>query len=256
MVKEAVEALGGKAKNSDVREWILKKYPGTNTTTIGCQIIMCTVNHPSRIHYPQNQRPRKAEGHQDFLFRTARGDLEMYEPDRHGQYEIAELEDGRLVVRDLGDDPNGNGEEDGEGKDNVCGSFAMEAHLRDYLAKNLSVIEDGLQLYVDDDQRVGVEYRTDMGRIDILAVDKQGEMLVIELKVERGPDQVCGQIMRYVGWVRRHLAKGKKVRGLIIAKHISDRVKYALADVPDVSVREYLLNVTLQDVRNIPDRIN
>ena len=62
------------------------------------------------------------------------------------------------------------------------------------------------------------------------------------------PDQVCGQIMRYVGWVNRHLAKKRKVRGLIIAQHISDKIRYALADVPDVSTREYKLHITLQEV--------
>ncbi|MFN8007523.1 MAG: hypothetical protein U0V70_10965 [Terriglobia bacterium] len=35
MVKEAVEALGGKTTNVAVRDWIQKKYPGTNPTTIG-----------------------------------------------------------------------------------------------------------------------------------------------------------------------------------------------------------------------------
>ena len=54
MVKEAVEALGSPTTNVMVRDWILKKYPGTNKSTIGCQTIICTVNHDSRIHYPEN----------------------------------------------------------------------------------------------------------------------------------------------------------------------------------------------------------
>ena len=48
MVKEAVEALGGTTTNIAVRDWILKKYPGTNPTAIGCHIIDSTVNHASR----------------------------------------------------------------------------------------------------------------------------------------------------------------------------------------------------------------
>lgn len=59
--------------------------------------------------------------------------------------------------------------------------------------------------------------------MDLLTVDKQGGLLIVELKVERGPDEVCGQIMRYFGWVKRHVANDKPVRGLIIAQHISDR---------------------------------
>ncbi|MFN8007520.1 MAG: endonuclease NucS [Terriglobia bacterium] len=247
MVKEAVEALGGKTTNIAVRDWIQKKYPGTNPTTIGCQIIVSTVNHASRIHYPENQKPRQANAQYDFLFRPATGELEWYDPAKHGQWEIAELENGKLVVREVGkDDEIKEPEEPGK-------AFAAEAHLRDFLAKNLHVIEEGLQLYVDEGGTAGVEYRTDMGRIDILAADKNGGLLIVELKVERGPDEVCGQIMRYVGWVKRHLAKDKPVRGLIVAQHISERIRYALADVPNISAREYKLNITLHGIPHVDE---
>jgi hypothetical protein len=247
MVKEAVDTFGGKTTNVAVRDWILKKYPGTNPSTIACQIIVCTVNHPSRIHYPENQRPRPANAQYDFLFRPSSGQLEWFDPLLHGQWEIGEREDGKLVVEEVGEQEHDELPAISEGGN----SFAAEAHLRDYLAKNLDVIENGLQLFVDDTGTVGVEYRTAMGRIDILAVDKTGGLLIVELKVERGPDEVCGQIMRYFGWVKRHLAKDKPVRGLIIAQHISDRIRYALADVPNISAREYKLSITLQDVLHI-----
>ena len=223
MVKEAVEALGGTTTNVAVRDWILKKYPGTNPQTIGCQITVSTVNQASRIHYTENQKPRRATAQYDFLFRPAKGELVWYDPALHGEWEIAELEDGKLVVREFGMD--GDADENEESSN----SFAAEAHLRDFLAKNLHVIEDGLQLYVDENGTVGVEFKTVIGRIDILVVDKNGGMLIVELKVARGPDEVCGQIMRYMGWVKRHLAMGKPVRGLIIAQHISDRIRYALS---------------------------
>jgi len=245
MVKEAVEALGGNTTNISVRDWILKKYPGTNPATIGCQIIVCTVNHASRIHYPENHKPRKADAQYDFLFRPSKGELEWYDPAQHGLWEIAELEDGRLVVQEIGK------EDVDDGPEQAGKSFAAEAHLRDFLAMNLHVIEEGLQLFVDEGGTVGVEYKTVMGRIDILAVDKSGGLLIVELKVERGPDEVCGQIMRYLGWVKRHLAQGKAVRGLIIAGHISGRIRYALADVPDVTAREYKLNITLHDIPHV-----
>jgi hypothetical protein len=247
MVKEAVEALGGTTTNIAVRDWILKKYPGTNPTTIACQITVSTVNHLSRIHYSENQKPRMAGAQYDFLYRPSSGALEWYDPAQHGQWEIAELEDGKLVVREITNQPDPV--ESGD-KGN---SFAAEHHLRDYLAKNLHIIEDGLQLYVDDSGTVGVEYKTPMGRMDLLTVDKKGGLLIIELKVERGPDQVCGQIMRYYGWVKRHLANGKPVRGLIIAQHITDRIRYALADVPNITAREYNLNITLKDVPHVDD---
>jgi endonuclease len=241
MIREAVEALGGSTTNVAVRDWILERYPGTNTSTIQAQIIVCTVNHASRVHYPENQKPRRAESQYDFLFRPERGRLELYDPARHGAWEIAEGEDGRLLVTQVDEPPEPNGPAEGE-------SFAAEAHLRDYLAQHLDVIEPGLQLFVNDEGTVGVEYATDVGRIDILAVDAEGGLLVIELKVSRGPDAACGQLLRYKGWVKRHLAQGRHVRGLIIAQHISDRIRYALADVEDVYLKEYVLSITLKDV--------
>ncbi len=84
MIREAVDALGGSTTNVAVRDWILERYPGTNTSTIQAQIIVCTVNHASRVHYPENQKPRRAESQYDFLFRPERGRLELYDPARHG----------------------------------------------------------------------------------------------------------------------------------------------------------------------------
>ena len=73
MVREAAQALGNPTTNIAVRDWILNKYPGTNFSTIQCQIIACTVNHASRVHYLENRKPRAADTQYDFLFRPERG---------------------------------------------------------------------------------------------------------------------------------------------------------------------------------------
>ena len=59
--------------------------------------------------------------------------------------------------------------------------------------------------------------------IDILALDKDNNYVVIELKVSRGYDRVVGQILRYMGWLRKNQAEsGQLVRGIIVAREISD----------------------------------
>lgn len=250
LVKEAVEALGGKATNTAIRDWILQRYPDVNRTTISCQIIMCTVNHPSRVHYAENAKPRVANGRIDFLFRPERGRVELYQPDVHGRWSLVESSDGRIVVQPS----DGTAEApacpsvDSVDEEPVGHSFAAEAHLRDYLARHLEVVEPGLELFVDEAERTGVEYPTPVGTIDILASDREGGLLVIELKVSRGPDSAAGQVLRYKNWVKRHLAEGRRVRGLIIAQHISDRLCYAIADDPEVSAREYELSLSLRPV--------
>ena len=241
MVREAVDALGGKTSNVEVRDWILEHYPGTNTNTIQCQIIVCTVNHSSRIHYPENTKPRMATGQYDFLYRAEKGKLELFDAAVHGAWQIVENEDGGLTVCPCTDEPPVP----------PTHAFAAEAHLRDYLAQHLDEIEDGLEIFVNDAGVTGVEYLTLIGRIDLLAVDAQGGFVVIELKVAHGPDAVAGQVLRYKNWVRCHLAGGRPVRGIIIAQHISDKIRYAIANDPEISALEYQLHLSFSAVQKL-----
>lgn len=243
MVREAIDALGSPTTNAAIKDWILQKYPGTNVTTIRCHITICTVNHNSRIHYPENKKPRVANAQYDFLFRSGRGEIELYSPEKHGVWKIEELEDGSLKV--LRDEEITEELKESKG----CG-FSAEDHLRDFLAEHLEDIEPGFQLYVDDDGQIGIEYKiNDIGRIDILAVDKNGSFVVIELKVGKGPDAVSGQLMRYMSWIKRNMNNnGKPIRGMIIAQSISDKIRYALADVENVQLKEYELFMKFKDV--------
>lgn len=246
MVKEALAALGGSTTNVAVRDWILKHYPGTNTNTIAAQIIVSTVNHPSRIHYPENKKPRLSNGPLDFVFRSERGHMEQYDPSQHGLWSIVESEDGVLKVEEVGE-----AEAEPSTVPPHVGGFAAENHLRDYLEANLQIIEEGLQLYTSEDDRTGVEFITPIGRIDLLAVDKEGGLLVIELKVDRGPDSASAQLMRYMNWLRVHVAENKRVRGCIIARRISDKIRYALADTRDTFLMEYDMSISLKPVEQV-----
>jgi hypothetical protein len=85
--------------------------------------------------------------------------------------------------------------------------FALEAHLRDFLAKNLERVEPGLRLYSDDGKN-GIEYQVNDGRIDLLAIDRDNKYVVIELKLSRGRNKTLGQLLYYMGWVEKHLGHG------------------------------------------------
>jgi hypothetical protein len=244
MVKEAIEALDGQTTNVELRDWILDRYPETNKNTIQCQIIVCTVNHSSRIHYPENNKPRLATDERyDFLYKPDRGVIELYDPTRHGQWEIYERDDGRLDVRRTGTD-----EKDAEDRGDA---FAAEAHLQEYLVTHLDQIEQGLELYADENDNSGVEYHIPVGRIDILAVDSDDNFVVIELKVSNSPDAAAGQVMRYKNWVQQHLASGRRTRGIILAHRVSDKLKYAIAADPDVTAKEYDIELIIRDVPSV-----
>lgn len=99
MIREAVEALGSPTTNVAVRDWIESRYPGTVRGTIQCHFIICCVNQPSRVKYPQNQQPRMAtDPRYDFLFSQGRGQLEWYRPERHGLWSIEQDDDGCFAI--------------------------------------------------------------------------------------------------------------------------------------------------------------
>jgi endonuclease len=127
--------------------------------------------------------------------------------------------------------------------------FALESHLRDFIARNLATLpirNRRLKLFMDSSNRRGVEYPTDVGPIDILATDEQGNFFVFELKLSRGPDRAMGQLLRYMGWVKRALAGQHEVHGIIVAKSMDEKLRYASLPVPNVSLLEYEVNFQLR----------
>ena len=108
MVKEAVTSIGGSVvKNAEIRDYIFDHYGAVNPGTINDQITMCCVNRLGRIHYPENHKPRIANGQYDFLYFVDRGLVALYDPNRHGRWEIA-LQNGKPVVRGLDDNTEVN----------------------------------------------------------------------------------------------------------------------------------------------------
>lgn len=124
--------------------------------------------------------------------------------------------------------------------------FALEAHLRDFLARNLDRIEVGLRLYTSGD-RTGIEYPVDGGRIDLLAVDLAEKFVVIELKLSQGRNKTLGQLLYYMGWVDQHLGN-KPCRGIIIAREITEELSVAVARVPGVQFAKYRMSFAIEPV--------
>jgi restriction system protein len=122
-------------------------------------------------------------------------------------------------------------------------AFAMERHLEDFLVLNWAQTELGksYEIYEEEGERVGQQYPSDTGNIDILAVSKdKKELLVVELKKGRASDVVVGQILRYMGFVKDELAEeGQTVRGVVIALEDDQRIRRAMSMVPFLSFYRY-----------------
>src|SRR5260370_32454 len=125
--------------------------------------------------------------------------------------------------------------------------FALEAHLRDFLARNLDTIETGLRLY-ESDGRKGIEFPIDGGRIDLLAVDAKGKYVVIELKLSQGRNKTLGQLLYYMAWVDQHMAQEQPCRGLIVASEITEELSLAVSRAPDVSLARYRMSFAIDSV--------
>jgi restriction system protein len=123
------------------------------------------------------------------------------------------------------------------------GEFAMESHLEEFLIQNWGQTELGKQydIYEVDGERVGQQYQTDTGPMDILAISKDKKrLLVVELKKGRASDAVVGQTMRYMGYVGEVLAEaGQTVQGVIIAHDDDPKIRRALSVVPHIAFYRY-----------------
>ncbi len=129
--------------------------------------------------------------------------------------------------------------------------FGLERHLHEFLRDNWERLELSHEwaLYQESgDKEAGYEYPCDIGRIDLLAKHKsEPSWLVVELKRNQTSDQTVGQLLRYIGWVKRHLAeKGDVVHGLIICREADDALCYALSTLPNVELRLYKVEFHLE----------
>ena len=126
--------------------------------------------------------------------------------------------------------------------------FALEKYLEEFLVSNFGTIFHGALEYGDQEGNPGQQYPTEIGNIDILAREADSDnYVVIELKKGRGSDEVVGQVLRYMGWVKANLChgQGQDVRGLVICKESNDRLEYALNMVPNVEVQFYQIDFRL-----------
>ena len=221
--------LGDSFTRDQVVTWFAANYPKIKKGTVTAHLMRLSTNVESRHQYS----PR-LDGSDDVFFKLDRQNFRLYEARRDPvpfaavlTEENDELEE--VIVKDTGE-------------------FAYENDLRDFLARNLHLVEAGLTLYSEEGMS-GVEFPAGGRFIDLLAIDSGGNFVVIELKVSKGYDRVVGQLLRYVNWISQNLAEAtQRVRGVIIAKRISEDLKLACSALPDVALIEYELSVSLKSV--------
>ncbi|MDH4072024.1 MAG: endonuclease NucS [Gammaproteobacteria bacterium] len=239
MVKDLGISPGQQLSRQTIMTWFANKYPKLKSGTISAHIIKMTTNAPSRRHY------HATPGSDDLFFQTDRSTLRLYDSESDPAplgVESQELEAG---ISEAEDEDEYDETRTGAGAE----EFAYEADLKNYLSKNLHVLEPGLTLF-EDEGISGIEFPVGGRYIDILAKDDNGGLVVIELKVSRGYDRVVGQLMRYMAWISEHMADADQdVRGIIVAREISKDLLMASSLLAKVSLFEYKLALSVSKVQ-------
>lgn len=114
-----------------------------------------------------------------------------------------------------------------------------EANLESLLAERLELLEAGLELVQTQYHCAGV------GRIDILCKDREGNFVVVELKKFGAQHHsVLDQILRYMGYVKEHVAGASQtVRGIIVVGKVDEKLRYAVSAVSNVTVKTFDLTI-------------
>lgn len=212
----------------DVIDWFNKNYPKIKDSTVSAHITKFSVNNKNRVHYHAH-----LDGRDDILFKINENTYRKYNSENDSE-PIYKFESKERIVSEEAD-------EDRE----YDTAFAYEEDLKNYLAKNLEIIEPWLKLFEEDGIN-GLEYEVNGRFIDILAVDKNKNFVVIELKVSKSYDRVIGQLLRYKNWIQKELVNdGQVVRGIIIANELSEDLKIACMGLPNIKLYEYELSVKL-----------
>lgn len=97
--------------------------------------------------------------------------------------------------------------------------FSKESILEDELTERLSTNSSIFGVPLKIFKRKGIygrQWTFEVGRIDLLAEDDNGNLYVIELKKDSGYDDAYAQTVKYIDWFEKSkYAKGKKVYGII-----------------------------------------
>jgi len=233
LMRDMVADIGLKKGQLFTREqvvnWFAQRYPRVKRGTVTAHLILLSTNAPSRVHHG-------AKADDDLFFQMDGSNFRLYDP----SVDPAPIYPGNSISK-AGPTPE-------EDEPEPISEFAYESDLRDFLAKNLPLIEPGLRLY-QEEGITGIEFPAGGRFIDILAIDGKNNFVVVELKVSKGYDRVVGQLLRYTAWIaENHADTSQKVRGVIVAREISADLILACSRVSDVELYEYQLSVKLGKV--------
>ena len=138
------------------------------------------------------------------------------------------------------------------------GGMDYEERLQEIIASDLSIIDPNLMI-------IGREVATGFGgRIDILAIDAEGNLTIIELKRARTPREVVAQVLDYGSSIRRmssdeianiHIEYQRRFLQVDSPKGINDALQEKFGTVPDELNTSHRLLIVAEDIDPSTERI-
>jgi hypothetical protein len=121
------------------------------------------------------------------------------------------------------------------------------AQVRTLVVEQPTLLEPDLSIYRDPKSgTLGVDLSTPVGRIDLLARDGDGTLVVVAVPDPRDTDSLIADMLARIGYVRKHYASDKKaVRGIVVIEEIPEELSYTAAGVSQtVSFKAYRVALT------------
>jgi endonuclease len=242
LMQDAAKQLPSPTTPNEIVSWFAHEYPLVKKTTVVAHIRGPTANDRNRRHYSVSR-------YEPVFVWTPEGALGIYDPDTHLEDEEAETDetgiDGSLE------------DEDTLRVTPAKAEFVLEAHLEEFLLGNWNTVDWGrpLRIWQGTDGTSGHQLSAgSIGRLDLLCIDTAtNDLVVVELKRGHSADRVIGQIARYMGWVRTHIAAtGQGVQGIVVAREHDDRLRYAAAAVPGLTILTYHVTFRLAPTPGLP----
>jgi len=120
-------------------------------------------------------------------------------------------------------------------------SLDQEKRLEEFLDKDITIASPHWMV-------IGRQVYTDYGKyIDLLAIDRDGNLIVLELKKNKTPREVVAQLLDYASWIK-NLAEDE------IASIFDNYIKKYHPDRCDISLDETFL--TYFKLKDMPEELN
>ncbi len=125
-----------------------------------------------------------------------------------------------------------------------------EKRLQDWIAADLSLLGEELLL-------IDRETRTIGGRLDILAMDADGQLVIAELKRDRTPREVVAQVLDYASWIRERSPREideiiQRRTGKSLADAFREKFEF---DLPEGACKSHRMIIVAAELDDSSERI-